>query len=186
MIQPSASHPATLHPSVDRTVPPSGSGVCANRSCRQVMKYAPPFRAFVYLWVVTLSCGARLGRSQQSPSPDESSVPEAAEGADARLRFSQSLAQSEATSHLGNAQLSMRAGLLRGQGGDFAGAVKEFQKALDVKPDFPEAHYNLGLALLANSGSVPAWRCGRTTPRPGEWLAWPFSNPTTQPKQSQS
>jgi len=123
-----------------------------------VMKYAPPFRAFVYLWVVTLSCGARLGRSQQSPSPDESSVPEAAEGADARLRFSQSLAQSEATSHLGNAQLSMRAGLLRGQGGDFAGAVKEFQKALDVKPDFPEAHYNLGLALLANSGSVPAWK----------------------------
>ncbi len=124
------------------------------------MKCAPPFRAFIYLVGLSIFCGARVSQSQQSPSPYESSVPEAADGADARLRFSTSLAQSEAMSlsQPGNAQLSMRIGLLRGQAGDFAGAVKEFQHALDVKPDFPEAHYNLGLALLANSGSVPAWK----------------------------
>jgi tetratricopeptide (TPR) repeat protein len=125
-----------------------------------VIRYAPPSRAFVYLFAVSYFCGASVSRSQQSPSPDKSSAPEATEGADVRVRFSQSLAQCEATlrSHPGNAQLSLRIGLLRGQAGDFAGAVEEFQHTLDVQPDFPEAHYNLGLALLANSGPVPAWK----------------------------
>jgi tetratricopeptide (TPR) repeat protein len=124
------------------------------------MKYAPLFPTFLYLLVASFFCGASVGRSQQSPSPDKSSVPDAAEGTDARVRFSQSLAQSEARSrsHPGNAQLSLRIGLLRGQAGDFAGAVKEFQHTLDIQPDFAEAHYNLGLALLANSGIIPAWK----------------------------
>jgi len=33
--------------------------------------------------------------------------------------------------------------------GDIAGAIEEFQKAIELKPDFEDAHYNLGIALRA-------------------------------------
>src|SRR5580692_1125815 len=76
------------------------------------------------------------------------------------LRPSQTLGDYEAAlqSHPQDAQLSFRIGLLRGQAGDFAGAVKAFKQALEIQPNFAEAHYNLGLALLADSGNMPAWK----------------------------
>ena len=34
-------------------------------------------------------------------------------------------------------------------GGDLAGAIAAFRQAIEVKPDFEKAHYNLGIALRA-------------------------------------
>jgi tetratricopeptide (TPR) repeat protein len=79
---------------------------------------------------------------------------------EARREFSQALSDPHATLevHSRKAQLSLQTGLLRGQAGDFTGAVKAFRQALEEQPDFAEAHYNLGLALLAASGNVPVWK----------------------------
>ena len=128
--------------------------------CGREMKDASLSRVLIHLLAVGIFSCSHLCNSQQPPSPDKSSAPDAADGADARRQFSQSLAQSKAMSdtHPREAQLSLQAGLLRGQAGDFDGAIKEFQHALKIQPDFAEAHYNLGLALLANSGVVPAWK----------------------------
>jgi tetratricopeptide (TPR) repeat protein len=123
------------------------------------MRSALFVRAFAYLLIGGLFCAPRLSHAQQPPSSAKPSIPEGAEDGDARHQFSQSLAQSEIVSRspLPDAESSLRNGLLRGQAGDFAGAIKAFEHALEVQPDFAEAHYNLGLALLANSGNIPAW-----------------------------
>jgi protein O-GlcNAc transferase len=56
------------------------------------------------------------------------------------------------------AQRILQMGLTRGQAGDFSGAIAAFEHALEIWPGFAEAHYNLGLALIAHSGNLPAWK----------------------------
>jgi tetratricopeptide (TPR) repeat protein len=125
------------------------------------MKFASLRRTAVYVSLLGLLCTGTDSRSQQSPSADNGSAL-AADGAkiDTQREFSQALGDNEAVpqSHPQDAQLSLRIGLLRGQAGDFAGAAKAFKHALEIQPNFAEAHYNLGLALLADSGNMPAWR----------------------------
>lgn len=48
-------------------------------------------------------------------------------------------------------------GRLKAKCRDFQGAIAAFRKAIQVVPTFAEAHYNLGLALIAASGSTPDW-----------------------------
>jgi tetratricopeptide (TPR) repeat protein len=125
------------------------------------MKFASLRRAAVYLSLLGCFCTGADSRAQQSPLPDNASAL-AADSAkiDSQREFSQTLGDYEAAlqSHPHDAQLSFRIGLLRGQAGDFAGAVKAFKQALEIQPNFAEAHYNLGLALLADSGNMPAWK----------------------------
>jgi tetratricopeptide (TPR) repeat protein len=109
------------------------------------MKPVPPIRAFLYLSLVCLTPSARIVCAQQ-PSPPPAT--ESAFDTNLRHQFTQS----------GTTQAELRAGLLRGKAGDFAGAIKAFQHMLEVHPDSAEAHYNLGLALLANGGNIPAWK----------------------------
>jgi tetratricopeptide (TPR) repeat protein len=123
------------------------------------MKFAPPARALACLLIAGSLGSARSGFSQQSSSsPSASAAPEN-RGAEVRQQFSQSLAQGKSPSQ--DAEASLRTGLLRGQSGDFAGAIQSFQQTLKIEPNDPEAHYNLGLALVANGGSTPDWKDAR-------------------------
>lgn len=76
-----------------------------------------------------------------------------------RREFSQTLSEHDPTlqSHAQSAHLDLQIGRLRGQTGDFSGAVTAFRHALEIQPDFAEAHYDLGLALLAGADNVPPW-----------------------------
>ncbi len=65
--------------------------------------------------------------------------------------------ESALRSNPGNAQLALRIGLLEGEEGDFVDAVAAFKRAVQIQPNFAEAHYNLGLALVANSPNGPIW-----------------------------
>lgn len=56
-----------------------------------------------------------------------------------------------------NAQVSFSIGQLLGETGNMAESAQWFRRALKIKPDFPEAHYNLGLALMAGTGGSPDW-----------------------------
>ena len=123
------------------------------------MKFASLLRVACVLPFGCLCAG--LGHSQQSPPPDNApALPANGAKVDTQREFSQALRDYEGVlqSHPQDAQLSLRVGLLRGQAGDFAGAVKAFKHALEIQPTFAEAHYNLGLALLADSGNMPAWK----------------------------
>jgi tetratricopeptide (TPR) repeat protein len=109
------------------------------------MKFARFIRAFLYLSLVGCTPSMRMICAQQpsaSPATKDTSDP------NLRNRFTQS----------GATQAELRAGLLRGQAGDFAGAIKDFQHVLEVHPNSAEAHYNLGLALLASGGNIPVWK----------------------------
>jgi tetratricopeptide (TPR) repeat protein len=55
-----------------------------------------------------------------------------------------------------NPEVNFRTGLLKGRSADFTGAAASFQRALAANPDFAEAHYNLGLTLIAQSKN-PEW-----------------------------
>ncbi len=55
-----------------------------------------------------------------------------------------------------DARTSLRVGLLYGQAGDFVEAEAAFRRAIKLDPNLAEAHYNLGLAILAKSRN-PAW-----------------------------
>jgi tetratricopeptide (TPR) repeat protein len=125
------------------------------------MKFASLRRTAVHVSLLGFLCTGTDSRSQQSPPPDNGSAL-AVDGAkiDTQREFSQALGDYEAAlqSHPQDAQLSLRIGLLRGQAGDFAGAAKAFKHALEIQPNFAEAHYNLGLSLLADSGNMPAWK----------------------------
>jgi tetratricopeptide (TPR) repeat protein len=41
----------------------------------------------------------------------------------------------------------VNAGNLLLEAGDFAGAIERFETAIELDPDYPEAHHNLGVAL---------------------------------------
>ena len=71
----------------------------------------------------------------------------------AALRYYQAASLSDP----GNAQISLQIGLVKGEAGDFAGAIKAFRHTLAIQPAMAEAHYNLGLALIANAKVVSAW-----------------------------
>lgn len=114
-----------------------------------------------YVSLLLLFCNGLDCRSQQSQPADKASdLVTEGKTSEARRESSQALNTDERAlqSHPQDAQLSLRIGLLRGQAGDFTGAVKAFKHALVIQPDFAEAHYNLGLALLADSGNLPAWK----------------------------
>jgi tetratricopeptide (TPR) repeat protein len=125
------------------------------------MKFASLRCTAVHVSLLGFLCAGTGSRSQQSPPPDNGSAL-AADGTkiDTQREFSQALGDYEGAlqSHPQDALLSLRIGLLRGQAGDFAGAARAFKHALAIQPNFAEAHYNLGLALLADSGNMPAWR----------------------------
>jgi Flp pilus assembly protein TadD len=56
-----------------------------------------------------------------------------------------------------NAEANLELGLLLGQLGDVSGASEAFRKAVREKPDWPEAHYNLGLIMVADPHSKRDW-----------------------------
>src|SRR5260370_14819947 len=49
-----------------------------------------------------------------------------------------------------------RLGMELKAGGDTAGAIAAFQCAIELKPDFENAHYNLGIALRAQGKTAAA------------------------------
>jgi tetratricopeptide (TPR) repeat protein len=55
-----------------------------------------------------------------------------------------------------NSEANFRIGLLEGRSADFAAAASSFQRAIASEPGFAEAHYNLGLTLIAQSKN-PEW-----------------------------
>jgi tetratricopeptide (TPR) repeat protein len=121
------------------------------------MKFAASV-AVTYVLLAGCIFTVRCGRTQVSSSP---AVPAASDGADdnnLRRLFSQpGLPAGSASRTTLDADTLLRTGLLRGQAGDFAGAIKAFKNTLAVHPNSAEAHYNLGLALLANGGNIPPW-----------------------------
>jgi tetratricopeptide (TPR) repeat protein len=56
-----------------------------------------------------------------------------------------------------NAQASLKLGLLCGRSGDFIAAENAFRRTLAIDAGLPEAHYNLGIAILARSRN-PDWK----------------------------
>jgi tetratricopeptide (TPR) repeat protein len=56
-----------------------------------------------------------------------------------------------------NADALYRLGRLLARSRDFAAAEASFREAIQVRPDWAEAHYNLGLALIAASPTSPDW-----------------------------
>ena len=60
-------------------------------------------------------------------------------------------------------------------------AIAHYQKALEIKPDYAEAHNNLGIALAGRAGSTRRsriirrpWKSSPTTPRPTTTSALPW------------
>jgi tetratricopeptide (TPR) repeat protein len=78
---------------------------------------------------------------------------------EARGEFPQALSDYQAALQLdhGNAEVSFRIGLLRGRNTDFTGAAAAFRQALKTDPNFAEAHYSLGLTIVADSRNKPEW-----------------------------
>jgi len=54
------------------------------------------------------------------------------------------------------ATFAVSVGLKRIKDNDTAGAIERFREAVRLSPDYPEAHYQLGLALLATGGKAEA------------------------------
>ena len=107
-----------------------------------------------------LICDRLEGISQQTqPAARALSLLEQGEQAMARGEFPQALSDFEAALQLDprNDQVNFRIGLLKGQSGDFAGAADAFRHVLRIRPNFPEAHYNLGLTMVADTKDAPAW-----------------------------
>lgn len=57
-----------------------------------------------------------------------------------------------------SAEAHLHRGLLFGQAGDEKRASVEFREALRLRPDFPEAHYNLGLTEIADIYGKTDWQ----------------------------
>jgi hypothetical protein len=71
-------------------------------------------------------------------------------------------------------------GLLAQDELDLAGARRRFRQALASAPDYPEAHFNLGLALLLEADYEQGWaEYGWRTRRPGyeDYANYPFGMP---------
>src|ERR1700761_5456350 len=109
------------------------------------MKFALYIRAFLFLSLVGFTPSMHMICAQQLSAP---SVTNGTSDPNLRNRFTPP----------GASQKELRAGLLRGRAGDFAGAIKDFQHVLEVHPNSAEAHYDLGLALLAAGGNIPTWK----------------------------
>lgn len=106
--------------------------------------------ASLLLFCATLPCGAQ----------DEfATLIRTASGEAAQSNYSAAMADVQAAIALvpGNPEGWYQLGLLRGQMGDFAGAESAFGQALRLQPEFPEAHYNLGLTLIADPQRKLDW-----------------------------
>ena len=57
----------------------------------------------------------------------------------------------------GNAKANLELGLLFGQEGNLEAAEKAFRTAIHEAPEWPEAHYNLGLILIADAMGKRDW-----------------------------
>ena len=101
----------------------------------------------------------RCARTQLSSPPSVPVVSEGADGNNLRQLFSQPVSPPDGASveKLADDTPGLGAGLLRGQAGDFAGSITAFKQTLAEHPNSAKAHYNLGLALLANGGNIPPW-----------------------------
>lgn len=56
-----------------------------------------------------------------------------------------------------NADVNLQLGLLLGQLGDATGATAAFRDTIRTRPDWPEAHLNLGLSLIADADGRRDW-----------------------------
>jgi protein O-GlcNAc transferase len=115
--------------------------------------------AEVCLWLLLSSAlSAQTPPSQATSTTSTASVE--GDKTQTQQQFSQPIDGRNSASGpaIADADAALHVGLMRGQAGDFAGAIEAFRHALNMQPDFAEAHYNLGLALLANSGSTPSWK----------------------------
>jgi tetratricopeptide (TPR) repeat protein len=97
---------------------------------------------------------------QQPQSGNTAALLAQGKKAEAQGEFARALGDYQAAlqSDPDNAEVNFRIGLLKGQNRDFAGAASAFRRALRTKPNFPEARYNLGLAIVAESKNSPDWR----------------------------
>ncbi len=55
------------------------------------------------------------------------------------------------------AKAYLQLGIMKGESGDIAGAAASFQAAIRSDPTLAEAHYNLGVTMIAGSPSNPDW-----------------------------
>jgi len=123
------------------------------------MELVPVWRTVTQTGLVLLFTAVAVLSQQHVPSAKVSTLLKEGKEAEAQGRFSAALADYEAALRFepGNAQITLQIGLLKGEAGDFAGAVNAFKQALKIQPNFAEAHYNLGLALIANAKNLPVW-----------------------------
>src|SRR6185437_793654 len=56
-----------------------------------------------------------------------------------------------------DARAHYQLGLFWGQAGDMAKAEEQFRRAIQIKPDYPEAHYRLALTLIAQPKEKLDW-----------------------------
>ena len=160
--------------------------------CGREMKDASLSRVLIHLLAVGIFSCSHLCNSQQPPSPDKSSAPDAADGADARRQFSQSLAQSKAMSdtHPREAQLSLQAGLLRERSKSSSTRLRS--SPILLKPTTTSASHCSRIPELFPHGRMHLHnsrrqrRRGPITPRHEEWPGSPISSPATQAKPQQS
>lgn len=95
----------------------------------------------------------------QQPLPTPMSLLAVAHGEEKRGNSIDALSAYNSALQLdpGNTDALFSAGRLRARLGDYAGAAAALRKAIQVDPAWAEAHYNLGLTLIAASPRTPDW-----------------------------
>ena len=95
---------------------------------------------------------------QRPVSPKSETLLTQGKDAEAHGNLPQAMSDYNAVLHSDpdNSKALFQIGLLQGQSSNIAGAVSAFQRAIKADPNFAEAHYNLGLAIIAESKN-PAW-----------------------------
>jgi tetratricopeptide (TPR) repeat protein len=115
---------------------------------------------FVNLRACLLLATTLSSRSLALPAQDESARHLRAGIEEARTaEFSAATADLEAAvaTDAGNPEAWYQLGLLRGQIADFPGAESAFRRAINLRPEFAQAHYSLGLTLIADPRGKLDW-----------------------------
>lgn len=115
-------------------------------------------RTWALAIALLLFCDVCQTFCQRSLSPKDATLLAQGKDAEAHGNLPQAMSDYNAVLHSNpdNSKALFQIGLLQGQSSNIAGAVSAFQRAIKVDPNFAEAHYNLGLAIIAESKN-PEW-----------------------------